>query len=603
MPSNIFIQFLAGPANIRGGLFGRLLRAIAWSTLVIAPVLLLLLLQIQFLPFHNSFITWTHRIALLADLILLWWLWRKILSGPEADGRRRRMSWTWTGVGFVLSVCAVLFCCMAVTFPGEWQETHGPDWRFFPGFEEKHGIAVSANSFSRVRSFGETSVSLHDLLFNLPVDDTTRRRKSPFSSTLVLSGLNVYEGLAIDDPEKANWRDYVFRARGRDLKGAIFDLASLPKVDFSGAELQGASLDLAHIQGASLDGAQLEGASFNEAQLQGASLRGAQLQGASLYGAQLQGARLDYAQLQKASLDFAKLQGASLYGAQLQGARLMKDNLQGATLNEAQLRGASFNEVQLQGASFNEAQLQGAWFYKAQLQGASLVNAQLQLASLELAQLQGASLVNAQLQGASLQGVNLNAVDLWGAFLWRSAGGGGLDVVAARLFNSPDQWQPVWRDHWGSVQPWNAEAYQDLRTMLEALPPGNPRGKALDNIRRLACANPNTMIASCNSNPATDPPEVAALRKALDDASVDDVAYGKALALALKTLVCSGDADAVYVLRGVLGNGRLTAVGPEAPALVDFIMSKECPVSASLTDADKATLLQIKRDATKEAGK
>jgi hypothetical protein len=68
LPSNIFIQFLAGPADIRGGLFGASLRAIAWITLVIAPILLLLMMQIQFLPFHSSFITWTHRVILFADL-------------------------------------------------------------------------------------------------------------------------------------------------------------------------------------------------------------------------------------------------------------------------------------------------------------------------------------------------------------------------------------------------------------------------------------------------------------------------------------------------------------------------------------------------------
>ena len=44
----------------------------------------------------------------------------------------------------------------------------------------------------------------------------------------------MYEGLGIDDPEKTKWHDFVFRARGRDLKGAIFDLASLPEIDFGG---------------------------------------------------------------------------------------------------------------------------------------------------------------------------------------------------------------------------------------------------------------------------------------------------------------------------------------------------------------------------------
>jgi len=36
--------------------------------------------------------------------------------------------------------------------------------------------------------------------------------------------------------------------------------------------------------------------------------------------------------------------------------------------------------------------------------------------------------------------------------------------------------------------------------------------------------------------------------------------------------------------------------------LIDFITSKDCPVSASLTDADKAKLLRIKEEATTKPG-
>ncbi|MGH6842600.1 MAG: hypothetical protein ACREDV_10995 [Methylocella sp.] len=46
---------------------------------------------------------------------------------------------------------------------------------------------------------------------------------------------------------------------------------------------------------------------------------------------------------------------------------------------------------------------------------------------------------------------------------------------------------------------------------------------------------------------------------------------------------------------------RLAATGREAPALVDFIMSKDCPVSAALTGDDKARLLQIKQNEEKLA--
>lgn len=43
------------------------------------------------------------------------------------------------------------------------------------------------------------------------------------------------------------------------------------------------------------------------------------------------------------------------------------------------------------------------------------------------------------------------------------------------------------------------------------------------------------------------------------------------------------------------------ATGLEAPALVDFIMSKVCPVSTELTDDDKANLLKIKQHAEQKS--
>jgi uncharacterized protein YjbI with pentapeptide repeats len=551
LPSNIFIQFLAGPADVRQSPFGWLLRAIAWSTLVIAPVLLLLLMQIQFLPFHNSFITWTHRLALLADLTLVWWLWRKILSGREIDGCRRRAGWAWTGLGLTLSACAVLFSWAAATFPGEWQEDHLPDWQIFLG------------------------VSLHDWGFNSEVDPATSRRWLPLSSTLVLAGLNIYEGLAIDDPEKAKWRDFVFRARRRDLRGAIFDFASLPKVDFAGAQLQDAELF--------------------ETELQGASLQGARLQGASLSGARLEGASLGGAQLQSASLDRAQLQGASLDGAQLQGASLDGAQLQGATLNLAELQGVSLSGTRLEGASLGGAQLQGASLDGAQLQGASL----------DGTQLQGASLNRAQLQGASLQQAQLQATDLSKALLWRTNRAANSTTYAAQLAavtlpDSDDSWLPVWKGG-GKVQPWNDDFYRHLREAIDSLSPNGRRDQALDRIRSLDCANPDPTLASCD--PTLPPPaEAASWRKALEDARVEDSAYAKVLAAALKRLVCSGEDNAADVLRGLLKNGRLRAAGQEAPALVDFIMSKDCPVSGSLTDAGKANLLRTKQKAIEKPG-
>ena len=148
---------------------------------------------------------------------------------------------------------------------------------------------------------------------------------------------------------------------------------------------------------------------------------------------------------------------------------------------------------------------------------------------------------------------------------------------------------------------------------MESIPPGGSRDQALARIRRLDCANPDPTLAACD--PSLPPPAQAATwRAALEDARIEGSAYGTALAAALKTLLCARSDVALYILRRVDSKlvyiaqddvdaesphsfpiSRLAATGPEAPALLDFIMSKDCPVSVSLTDVDKADLLRIKQ--------
>ena len=99
LPSNIFIQFLAGPSDLKGEGGVRLaVHAIAWITLVIRPVLLLLMMQIQFLPYHTYLVVWAQRVVLGADLVLIWWLWRGDLRrGRETvSGDHGQASPAWT---------------------------------------------------------------------------------------------------------------------------------------------------------------------------------------------------------------------------------------------------------------------------------------------------------------------------------------------------------------------------------------------------------------------------------------------------------------------------------------------------------------------------
>lgn len=269
-----------------------------------------------------------------------------------------------------------------------------------------------------------------------------------------------------------------------------------------------------------------------------------------------------------ASLETAQLQGASLFGARLQGAFL--------------------GRAKLQGASLNGAELQGALLTSARLQGASLAGAQLQGASLNGAGLQGAWLLGAQLQGSLLQGAMLKATDLSRANLWRTHGNPG-SFVDVRLPDDPDTWRPVIREDL-EVRPWDDKAYHDLRKTIEALAPGDTRNYVLELIRALDCADKT--LASCDPASPPAPSEWA------KDALADEAPYRTALVPELRTLACSAFEDAVSVVRGRGFGSRLEGAGAEAVKLIDDLMNKDgqdCPVSAALTDADRAKLLRIKQ--------
>lgn len=292
LPSNVLVQIFAGPPELRDGRFGFILKAIVVLTLVVCPVLLLLLLQIQFLPHHTGWITWTQRGALIFDIAILWILRPPTLlngvggwsfHGGEAGTAPKRVR-AMRGAGLaltgVLSLLATWLSVVVATIPDEWQEKNlaALDPRIWQNLNDEEAEEVPL-------------LSTRERLFAGEVDDVTRRRKSLFSNTLVLPGFDIYEALKVDDKTKVDWKDHLIDLRGRALDRAVFWGAKLPKADLTGARLQGASLNRAQLQGATLDGAKLQGASLVGAELPGASFMMAQLRGARIGLAHLQGAR------------------------------------------------------------------------------------------------------------------------------------------------------------------------------------------------------------------------------------------------------------------------------------------------------------------------
>jgi uncharacterized protein YjbI with pentapeptide repeats len=344
LANTLFAQIFAGSPREREGWLGGLLTAMAWITLAISPLLILLVFQFAFLPYHSHLATWAHRLLIFVELAAAFLLWPLVL-----DARR---DFGWRGLRqsiLPLASCAVFaFLSLSLaTFPGE------PHVNLFTGqsFTSVHCKRWFQKRFDRI-----------DLQFD----------------RLVLPGVDV-----VDDDKLAKIVQHTSERkleategertrnfRGRDLNCSDLSSADLRRADLTGASLSGGKLDRATLEGASLgnvvlqyaslEATNLRGASLDEALIQGASFHRALVQGASFYNAQLDGASFVGAQLQGASFEFADARSVSFVGASLQGALLLLTRLQGAVFDLALLHGASFSYADFRGASFVGAQLQGA---------------------------------------------------------------------------------------------------------------------------------------------------------------------------------------------------------------------------------------------------
>ncbi|HML13381.1 MAG TPA: pentapeptide repeat-containing protein [Xanthobacteraceae bacterium] len=342
----LIVQLLGGE---HGGVTASLLRVITWITLVGLPIALLLQFQVTFLPYHSGWVTWVHRGMILADLMLIWIFWFAI---NHDKGDLHVPSLRHHPIASAVSVLVVAFSVFVMAYAGE-------------------KVGQLAN-LKLPWLCPEQSVPIADCFFHGPVNMVRGRPRAYFSNVLVLP----YKKL-VDNDDVENHKT-TLSLRGRDLAGAVLIGADLRKIDFVGANLNNARLDLANARGAVFNCADpggghgdgwpddgctwLQGASLSSAQLQGAWFVKARLQGAALIEAQLQGAYLIGAQLQASVLTYADLTAASLYDAELQDAYLVGAKLSGATLENARLEKAIVEDCEFPVARFNkETQISGTF--------------------------------------------------------------------------------------------------------------------------------------------------------------------------------------------------------------------------------------------------
>ena len=125
LDSFLVLRSLAGPRYQRMGFGGLSLRLIVWITLVGTPVLILLQAQVMFLPYHREWIVWLHRIAILFELVIIWYFWVYLRSDEEHPlWWVPRKAWGCLGAG--ATFCVVIFSILLASFPSEWASQHVP---------------------------------------------------------------------------------------------------------------------------------------------------------------------------------------------------------------------------------------------------------------------------------------------------------------------------------------------------------------------------------------------------------------------------------------------------------------------------------------------
>ena len=583
LPSNIFVQSLAGPRDVREGPIGFLLRLVIRISLVAGPIALLVLFQLQFLPYHSEWITNWQRIAVVIDLTLLWILWPRVGRGEVAWLQRSDFERVMVQVWLLVSLLPVLLVFTIATFPGEWLE------------ENLLSMPLVPTTWAAVLSSNEEALpswaTLHELLVAGQVNYITARPQSLWSNVLVLPNFEIGDRAKFDAEGKIAISSDALPLRGRSLEGAVLVYAHLRRADFTGAQLANANLFKADLREAKF-GCDVIGV-FNWVMPTGKNRICAVLQGARLEGTQLQGARLDGAQLQGARLDGAQLQGASLAGAQMQGASLLQAQLQGISLDSAQLQGARLDFAQLQGASLSFSQLQGTGLVGAQLQGAYL----------DGAELQGARLVDAQLRGASLQEV----------FVWRTqpptsenATGALVDAPVAGPYygHSCRAEEAASKNRVIAFAPcaWSAAEFAGLKPLIENTVPAGER-------RLMALAQ----IAIFNEPPYVEREIWAKAWADLQKSSPSPQLYRQNLVKQLEEIGCRADRSS-YVIGGLArqlgyrfrdrGYQSEEMLGPfnyrfpdrlrqAAEVAATFLDETTCPGARGLSAEDKARLQQI----------
>ncbi len=547
-----FVQAVAGPH--RSYVVSAFLHGMSWLSLVILPVVLLLFIQISYLPFHDPAVTWAHRVALLVDIGVL------VLIGvflTRAETSFILAFWrttqdhplTFLGTAGLLAAIA-FFSLFVATIPGEpLDRMTGPvSWITGRNATSAAGLATSAPAAaSNVGALQLLRARADGALFGM------------FHRNIVATDLDLVT------TKDGKGGETGISLRNRDLR-----FARLDRTDFRGADLTNADFDGASFVGADLSNVRMQCADITELYLADnrqaarcASARGTNFSRAKMKEARLAGIDARGAKFEEANLEGADFTYSNLVGANFSSAHLERADFSGGT----QLQGANFLIATMQGADLGGASLQLADLSSAQLQGAVFAHAELHGALLRDADLEGADLDRAKLQGADLTRAKLKAADLRGAAIWMTRPPTDDNLHIADLSEI-------------SAKPLDAAEVKRLQEIIDKIESPSMRIRLMEGLGGMMTAAPGQKWAS-----APESQKWQALMAASSTVATTEI-YKAQITEYLSRLMCKSRWSSGAVATGIAKRAQGQTFRGDVPVIYDRLRAKECP--ASETVAKKA---------------
>ena len=436
----------------------------------VIPLFLFLLIDISFVRYQSFFITSSHHVWLLVDLIAVWRFnqgvftstlpiqWKSLrnlfLSGTKQwnSGKKSLV----LAIPRIVTLNRVMVSSMAGVIIAVLLVFIRPS-EFDTNCLYKTWDTEPRNATQIIRALIADGDFLSVILWyqsmwaRLNLDSTDQLLTRTGASSDIDSVPRE-----VDEEIRSNYqRRHGINLSERSLRYAKFQStellgARLENTDLRGADLRTANLSVANLRNAEMNCANLSEAKLTDAELHGAILTGANLSKAKLNRALLNGATLDgtimsKAILNQADLSDAKLNGVIMSQAELVDAILVRadlscleigwDEIICADLTDADFTGADLTDADLTGANLlgatlTDTNLSTAMLNHTILSDADLNGLNLHQAKLTDADLRGAKLTDADLTGTDLRGTNLDKADLHGADL-RGADLTGADLTDA----------------------------------------------------------------------------------------------------------------------------------------------------------------------------